>query len=120
MTEKEPTKEQIQKFWEWCGFQYARNGSTELIADVEFYKSPVDGHLMTLQPVDLNNLFKYAVPKLTRCELWTNLDLDEETHNLVQGSFGALTSINHKFGNGESTDPALALFWAIWEVINGK
>ena len=45
---KEPTEAQIEELWEWCGFY-----------DVEDGVPPPIG----TPPIDLNNLFKYAVPK---------------------------------------------------------
>uniref|UniRef100_A0A6M3JNV7 Uncharacterized protein n=1 Tax=viral metagenome TaxID=1070528 RepID=A0A6M3JNV7_9ZZZZ len=75
MVSEKPTNEQIKEFWEWCGFKVAL-GKLYWYPDKEF--SPA----RRLPSVDLNNLFKYAVPKLNMPVI-----------------------------------PALALFWAIWEVI---
>lgn len=95
----EPTQEQIEEFWEWCGLRY------------ECYDTPAMPHQggawldtsgklanedepCELPPIDLNNLFKYAVPKL-----------DQSRY------YHALKSIFLKQDN-----PTLALFWALWEV----
>ena len=56
-----PTEEQIKKFWEWCGFKYDHWG------DDNFIIYPDDKVPRAVQPlIDLNNLFKYAVPKVLK------------------------------------------------------
>ena len=107
---EEPTKEQIREFWEWCGFEFDERWS-------EF--NPYKDHNGVIQhsrtPIDLNNLFKYAVPKViekldkqsVRFECfyrfienewvwvyWITDDLDHITHAIDE-------------------DPALALYWAL-------
>ena len=55
---KEPTQEQSKEFWERCGFNFA--------GDKRFLGFP-DGTLRSITgvpPIDLNNLFKWAVPQL--------------------------------------------------------
>lgn len=111
----EPTKEQIQKFWQWCGFIDLR-GKT-VAGDSWQYPNGGKGNLPKL---DLNNLFKYAVPKIfvdsqggiefqyypgiLRCILTTE----------CEAGFDETPTENERF------DPALALFWAIWSVIDGQ
>ena len=51
-----PTKEQEQWLWEQCGFKLEDGGWWCLPNGI--------GLLVSLPPIDLNNLFKYAVPKL--------------------------------------------------------
>jgi hypothetical protein len=49
-----------QKFWEWCGFtRYDRWTTNE-----QGWKAPNGDKFLDAPPIDLNNLFKYAVPKL--------------------------------------------------------
>jgi len=70
-----------------------------------------DGHIATkFLPIDLNNLFKYAVPKLTEA----GRDID-----LANTSKGWACCVIDDMGEAcvEYDDPALALFWAIWEMI---
>lgn len=95
-----PTEEQIKEFWEKCGF----------------YQSSLSGHidwctpsgkicdhigLKFPPPIDPNNLFKYAVPKpksKSFLMLWIL--------NLIQD-----------WAMSKDTDPALALFWALHELM---
>ena len=113
------TQEQIKEFWEWCGFKYVR------VDDIPWHKKPEDyltnywyanNHWVypdgsknkDAPPIDLNNLFKYAVPKLHNdYKIWLTYFPEFDTYNAQIGD----SSISLK-------DPALALFWAIWEVIH--
>lgn len=62
---KEPTKEQIRKFWEWIGWEFSPDG---LYYRVNSNASGW-GYVSQLPPTDLNNIFRYAVPKLLNWEL---------------------------------------------------
>ena len=87
-----PTNEQIKEFWEWCGqvtVRRVRSHEPGSFRDQAYYPT-----------LDLNNLFKYAVPKL-----------DEETKKAVFDEWLYLMDVNR------NEDPALALFWAIYGVI---
>lgn len=112
---KKPTEEQIQIFWEWCGFY--QDATKEWDGDGYYvhtgWYSPNKKECCGLPDIDLNNLFKYAVPKLSMYELnsynndgihsaWISLELDGW----------------HKCAT--SQDPALALFWAIYGVIESE
>lgn len=114
---KQPTQEKIKEFWEWCGFHYQK------LTDLEpRYRHEGNlrwvyptGDVGVLPPLDLNNLFRYAVPKLLNCNLYGNvpnawkarvsLPPSEDVHvpPLVEGEW--------------DNDPALAIFWSIWEAI---
>jgi len=102
---KEPTREQLREFWEWCGF--------ELVAGVAVpYWLYPDGRPITrsddVPRLDLNNLFKWAVPKLTGCHLYAHRE---------KGIRMWTSYVNGETIEATDDDPALALFWAIWEVI---
>lgn len=63
--EQQPTQEQIKEFWEWCGFKFIHEDYTPIhTAELQY----PDGHLEEWNGwgdlLDLNNLFKYAVPAL--------------------------------------------------------
>jgi len=111
----EPNKEQIREFWEWCEFKLQPNvislGTIDwpdyVWHDSEGNPRPDEG----LPPIDLNNLFKYAVPKLKHYEL--NNYWGEGKHTGWAGIEGG----SYHFGRDET--PKLALFWAIWKVIKG-
>ncbi len=97
-----PTKEQEKKFWEHFGFIYSDDWSSKIP-----YKNP-QGDIVNDLPVDLNNLFKYAVPKL-KDGIDVAFSKYEDTRWFVKLENQVMTT--------ENEDPALALFWAIWKVI---
>ena len=83
-----PTQAQIKEFWEWCDMQKC------------FYYDMNGGGHRGFPPIDLNNLFKYAI--------------NQVPHN--NWKFVLHTWIDNSTGNCEKD--TLALFWAIWEVIH--
>lgn len=117
-----PTGEQIKEFWEWCGFEYHEAGETivsgwlfSLARDVSkagrWVHPSLESH-KSLPPIDLNNLFKYAVPKLNTLKFNVHLD------KLYYGSFyNAHVNQGEVYGIGQDDSPALALLWAIYEVM---
>ena len=99
MKAKQPTQEQIKEFWEWCGF------SVKCENDIHYWYDPKGKFYDMHSPfIDLNNLFKYAVPKLKG---WT------PARDKILRQW--LTIFIR-----DDSDPALALFWAIWEVKDGS
>ena len=108
---KVPTEKQIKRFWEWCGFNFAGD---------EGYVGFPNGTLHPIgdtPPVDLNNLFKYAVPKLMKTNQWVGM-ISTQMSKGTQYTFVVYKS-GDIIGDSDNTDPALALFWAIWKVIKG-
>jgi len=103
----EPTREQIKEFWEWCDALYWQAGNVS--------GEPIGIPLYTLS-LDLNNLFKYAVPKLQKDGLDVTLYLNCWSYPEVI----IYRDRDSKEWHTSDEDPALALFWAIWEVIHGK
>ena len=108
----EPTKEQIQWFWKQCGF----NASPKIIPDYWVHQVDEVGWWQ-LPPIDLNNLDKYAVPKVFEGKLWLEL--------LGDSIMGWDARIHHLAGNDcysiyQDKDLALALFWAIYKAFGGK
>lgn len=106
-----PTEEQVKKFWEWCGFRYGERGNLAgwlLNGELPYFKN--------LPDLDLNNLFKWAAPKLIN-DIGTM-----GTYFLVcSAMYEAIEKVNFSEKKAEyNGKPALALFWAIWEVIGGK
>ena len=95
---KEPTEAQIKEFWERCGLEVVevRNNST-LINDKE------GGDIIDL---DLNNLFKYAVPKLEG-----GLDIRFSKYD----DKGWFVKLENQVMTTEAETPALALFWACYK-----
>lgn len=114
MVDKKPTEAQIKEFWEWCGVKLDDDGS------FKWWYLPDGSHLpLGEEPaLDLNNLFKYAVPKVRYCDV-TKIDtLNRSEEYVASVRYGEGTVGNT--GYGRSKDPALALFWAIWEVIHNE
>ena len=110
-----PTKEQLAKFWEWCGWTYKlgkhiENGASEL--SVWIHPSGNDGTIYLCPPaLNLNNLFKYAVPKLDNIKLVKNVAPSGDVFwNGTAEYIPYVKVVTHE-------DPALALFCAIWGVI---
>ena len=103
----EPTDKQVKEFWEWCGWKEWETGSWWYLGE-----NASDG----LPPIDLNNLFKYAVPTLQRNGYLFTLCPTRFTGKFEvdiwrSGDIGITSSVDK--------DPAMALFWALWEVTNG-
>lgn len=108
------TKEQITKFWEWCGWKVERSKGA---IQIDWYRKP-DGDLCCGFPVlSLDTIFKYAIPKLQE-----NGDIIEFT-TLECNSFDCRVGnvIDGSWNRGVSSDnPIEALFDAIYEVIENE
>ena len=111
---KIPTNEQVKEFWGWCGLR-KRDGQGFHFEDYTVwedtnYHNQTVSHSSTPPPIDLNNLFKYAVPA-TINQLFVN-------GNSVKHAYTKLFKMwLDKWGEGYTFEDAL--FWAIWEVIHG-
>lgn len=87
----QPTEEQIATLWRWCGFS---------VDGVGIYHCPDRISEIRHSPsITLNNLFKWAVPKLSS---------SQRLKILLAWVYEVLDG---------TVDPALALFWAIWKAI---
>ena len=106
-----PTDEQIKEFWEWCGLEYRQEPRTVCGYPSQEYRWCFGSRKLERYPVlDLNNLFEYAVPKL---HAWT-------IGSCPDGDVCAVAVLSEGIrGECCTKTPALALFWAIWEVIKG-
>jgi len=120
-----PTEEQIKKFWEWCDIEIEK--FVEGIAQ-EFIGETREGRRYLAHPIDLNNLFEWAVPNHkvpiigvyfryfpggTECELtyMTEAGFDSEK------SWVQAESKQADYDGEAFRLSALALFWAIWKLI---
>jgi len=124
--ENQPTQEQIKEFWEWCGFSQQNYGKKKSGGKYhnEVWETEVDdirwispGNFdcgFYLPSVDINNIFKYASPKLTNIKL-SKTDTNEYFVAVVT-EYNPLEKESKAFNR----DPALALFWAIWKVIHNE
>ena len=125
MTEQ-PTQGQIREFWEAYGARCLKCGgliTNAVIPDrCNCYSFELD--------IDLNNLFKYAVPKLQ--DKGNNVELYAWEHKgfmatVYKDSFSQRGSDGYEpflepISQVKEEDPALALFWALRKVkeANGK
>jgi hypothetical protein len=118
----EPTKEQIKEFWEWCGFCYryvpygslqARElpESTDMTDTDKLCLTDPNGWESEYPSFELNNLFKWAVPKL--------LKLGMHSVEFVYDSNGIKCFLSPLSNWVRAENPTLALFWAAWAVKEG-
>ena len=103
---KEPTEEQIKRFWEWCGIKPTKHYEQTHFQQGAFY--------WEYPPIDLNNLFKYG------SSLFVSMACGSINEENWKGAWAkAITHDRQKIGEiGEvGLTPALALFWAIYKVL---
>ena len=122
-----PTEEQIKEFWEWCGLVHIDNPISNEAAnacEAMMIDRPVNGwynpdyqkgtsKLISLRDapiIDLNNLFAYALQKLGDGLQQIILQPD------ISEWYCGLTPSDKLYEAGNK-DPALTLFWEIWEVL---
>ena len=113
----EPTEAQ-KEFWEWCGLLHYVS-PLEKIKYEDNYWITQSGTVLTAMPsIDLNNLFKYAVPKLI--DRYGGILLILPQSDIKSWECKILNSPGSEatFGYGDS--PALALFWAIYKVMEAE
>ena len=123
-----PIKEQIKEFWKRCGITWKNEGgcfaayqdkeliiylTDTILKDGVWHKRT----LLDVLPIDLNNLFKYAVPKVQEmgygvllCDYCSKPPFNCELYSYD-------TDHEQPASTAKDNDPALALFWAIWEII---
>jgi hypothetical protein len=131
---KEPTQEIIKEFWEWCGFHLETDGRKGyhweggfrfhdwLTPAGETSESAI-GKKGMLPPIDLNNLFKWAVPKVLRkydIKIFSFYDdLNDKVFwfvHILSRETGEVEFAEIE-GQEELKD---VLFWAIYQVIKGE
>jgi hypothetical protein len=109
--DKQPTEAEKKEFWEWCGIEQMQNNSPTVGADMTLIGDKM--LLRELPALDLNNLFKYAVPKLAYTRLHYSAFMNEFAAEVYK-DMGGIGYMKH------GQDPAPALFWAIMEVIHAN
>ena len=113
---EEPTKEQQRWLWEQCGYV----GKLESIQPVEGQR---EGRFVYVSPpVNLNNLLKFAVPKL-QPEVIKLVPVNDGVTSYAD-KWGCIL-IPKGWGNhisviSDSPDPAVALWWALFKALGGK
>ncbi len=104
-----PTDKQKQEFWELCGLTYTEDDTTFTEWRTASGELVCCGHTNKCLPIDLNNLFKYAVPKLDKLTLEWDSFAKDMWWARADGEYDAI-----------SKDPADGLFWAIYKALGGK
>jgi len=111
-----PTYKQLEEFWEWCGFRKVEPKYCKVCKRQEpsYWLKEGIGKRLDEPDLDLNNLFRYAVPNLVGINIERNYSVEDSPLWSVDVCAGS------KWEQVCNADLALALFWAIWEVIHGK
>ena len=125
---KEPTEEEERKrFWEWYGFYIQPDKEypqcEELFApDGEHVMSSVKILPCHYPPIDLNNLFKYAVPKYIdeKCFTLHIDDIEAFDYLCADWKEGILKTAENVGKRAYKLHFDLALFWAIYKVREGE
>ncbi len=125
MTDTQPTKEQIKEFWERYGFRLFNDDDHKIVRQYSAWwigkwclplgKGKYEYFKDGLPPIDLNNLFKYAVPKLIDNYGGILLVLPQRDIKSWECKILNTPRDEATFGYGE--DPALALFRALYSVL---
>ena len=76
---REPTEAELKEFWEWCGFKLLHEPFTPIFTAMLQYPDGTKKQWTGWLPIDLNNLFRWAVPKSTMDTLWIINNLDSPT-----------------------------------------
>ena len=107
-----PTDEQVKEFWEGLGFFKITANMLRKKPMSEFeemaWHNPDGSARHSLPPIDLNNLFRFAVTKLQNT--MAKVEFDGFIQRWVNNFWGLLPI----------QDPALALFWVLYPIITGK
>ena len=114
---KEPTESEQRMLWEWCR---ARCQKCDKLIKVKPQRIQSDCCCYSFElDLDLNNLFKYAVPKMKLLHPELNLSIvfvwdRYKEHCLADITYYGSRTLGY---SNNSKNPALALFWAIYSVI---
>jgi hypothetical protein len=112
MENKQPTQEQINEFWEWCGWKkvmkrhLVNQDTFEEHYEMGYWRNPDGGKWGLDKQPDLNNIFRWAVPELKK--KLSELRLGKLAVDWLQAVIY------------DNQDPVLALFFPILEVIHGN
>jgi len=120
-----PNGEQAKKFWKKFGFSQERVKGVYDIGYSNMWKNDKGYWHSALPPITLDNLFKYAVPKLEGVGISRKFETRGE--RIVPTEYWSAIVTEKPEGRdifatmqGVATDkdPALALFWAIYSVFD--
>lgn len=104
---------ELQVFWEWCGIRYEpdQDSFKVIFPDGEWYNFGENWKMDRIEPpLDLNNLFKYAVPQLED-EIgyketykllirWVAGVLEDRYEELALALYQAIQKARHSAGKG--------------------
>lgn len=107
-----PTDSEIREFLEWCGFEEIVNYNNY---NHLYWKAPDGWEYPIIPVIDLNNLFKYAVPKVRYISL-VKPDGKSTYSASARNGVGIVGDVGYCFDN---EDPADTVFWAIHKVMKG-
>ena len=110
---EQPTEAQIKEFWEWCGFRDVHYNLLGAVNEKWAGRLKLNEYWRYI-PIDLNSLFLYAVPKLDYIGILMNVAPSGDVFWNVEAKYCGNTK------RITNIDPALALFWAMWEVIKNE
>jgi len=101
---------ELEDLWEWSGLKYkVKNGFEYWYGcNGNFIAYCLPRQVASIIPLTLDNLFKWAMPKLLHCKL-------ERVH-LNMANWLASVGTTNATGEGYSDDPAEALYLAIQKV----
>ena len=116
---REPTEEQIKKFWEWCGIKEVReyrevhSKGDDLSGTYHFWKTPDGSELSRIPPIDLNSLFEYA------SQHFISMACGNINEPEWKGAWAKVITHERETSHiwEAGLTPALALFWAIYKVM---
>ena len=118
-----PTEEQQEKLWKWCGWRRVPEGKKafhyERCQKVMNWYAPdnQERSYKSLPPIDLNNLFKWAVPKWIKT--FPHSGGCQVAYRIETPLFVSLSKADSKNNLGNLDEEfALALFWAINNIFN--
>ena len=120
----EPTQEQIKEFWEWCGLRYECY-DTPAFPNMGGAWIDTDDKLTNTEdpceppPIDLNSLFKYAVPFVQDKGYMIELYSYEHKGYKVK-VYNIIGQVDIPIVITKDDDPALALFWALYKVMEAS
>jgi len=111
------------EFWQWCGFtvkerrQYNKADYCSSIDGYDWTNPDGETFYLTWESpeVDLNNLFKWAMPKLDSYQIGIKVSRITRTHLVSILHY----TVDHRYFRTIASDPdlATALRNAIWELI---
>ena len=113
-----PTQKQIKEFWKWCGVDDCHDWTD--IGDTEYEYCKKCGcvlecaKLPCYPSIGLKNLYRYPVPKLQ--DEGITVELLAFEHKGFRCICQDIVHDNIVIACVRNDNPALAVFWAVWQV----